>query len=81
MNTLTVVDAKKHFSKILQRAGEGEEFVITNHGRPVARIIGPPNVSTREERQAAAGRILEFRKRHRLTEGITLKEWVNEGRP
>jgi prevent-host-death family protein len=81
MNTLTVVDAKKHFSKVLQRAGEGEEFVITSHGRPIARIVGPPTVSTREERQAAVERILEFRKKHRLSEGETLKELVNEGRP
>ena len=33
-------DAKTHFSRLLDRAQDGQEFVIAKAGRPVARL-GP----------------------------------------
>jgi prevent-host-death family protein len=37
-------EAKAHLSQYLRRVQNGEEFVITDHGKPAARIspIGPP---------------------------------------
>jgi prevent-host-death family protein len=40
METVDVHDAKTHFSRLLERAHEGQEFVIAKAGRPVARL-GP----------------------------------------
>ncbi len=40
MEKVNVHDAKTHFSRLLDRAQEGEEFVIAKAGRPVARL-GP----------------------------------------
>ena len=40
METVNVHDAKTHFSRLLDRAHDGEEFVIAKAGRPVARL-GP----------------------------------------
>ena len=40
METINVHQAKTHFSRLLDRAQEGEEFVIAKAGRPVARL-GP----------------------------------------
>ena len=40
METVNVHDAKTHFSRLLDRAQEGEEFVIAKAGKPVARL-GP----------------------------------------
>ena len=40
MKTVNVHAAKTHFSRLLDRAEEGEEFVIAKAGRPVARL-GP----------------------------------------
>jgi prevent-host-death family protein len=40
MEKVNVHDAKTHFSRLLDRAHEGEEFVIAKAGRPVARL-GP----------------------------------------
>jgi len=40
MEKVNVHDAKTHFSRLLDRAEEGEEFVIAKAGRPVARL-GP----------------------------------------
>ena len=40
MEKVNVHDAKTHFSRLLDRVQEGEEFVIAKAGRPVARL-GP----------------------------------------
>jgi prevent-host-death family protein len=40
METINVHEAKTHFSRLLDRAQEGEEFVIAKAGRPMARL-GP----------------------------------------
>jgi prevent-host-death family protein len=40
MERVNVHDAKTHFSRLLDRAQDGEEFVIAKAGRPVARL-GP----------------------------------------
>jgi prevent-host-death family protein len=40
MEKVNVHDAKTHFSRLLDRAQAGQEFVIAKAGRPVARL-GP----------------------------------------
>jgi prevent-host-death family protein len=40
MERVNVHEAKTHFSRLLDRVQEGEEFVIAKAGRPVARL-GP----------------------------------------
>ena len=40
MEKINVHDAKTHFSRLLDRAQDGEEFLIAKAGRPVARL-GP----------------------------------------
>jgi len=40
MEKINVHDAKTHFSRLLDRAQDGEEFVIAKAGKPVARL-GP----------------------------------------
>jgi prevent-host-death family protein len=49
METVNVHDAKTHFSRLLDRAQEGEEFVIAKAGRPVARLgpLTPPGKKRR----------------------------------
>ncbi|MCK6454142.1 MAG: type II toxin-antitoxin system prevent-host-death family antitoxin [Alphaproteobacteria bacterium] len=36
--TITAREANQRFARVLREAEEGSEFVITRHGRPVARI-------------------------------------------
>jgi prevent-host-death family protein len=36
---ISAADANRNFSKLLREVREGHSYVITNHGRPVARII------------------------------------------
>jgi prevent-host-death family protein len=49
-------EAKNTLGALLDRVLEGEEIVITRHGKPVARLV--PNVAVdRSQAQAAAARI------------------------
>jgi len=36
---VNILDAKTHFSKLLERVAQGEEVVIAKAGKPVARLI------------------------------------------
>lgn len=42
MEPVSIYDAKTHLSRLVARAEQGEETVITRHGRPVARIVPMP---------------------------------------
>jgi len=39
MAEISVYQAKTQLSKLLDRASQGEEVVITRNGRPVARLV------------------------------------------
>ena len=52
MEKINVHDAKTHFSRLLERALEGEEFVIAKAGKPVARL-GPLPARVRKRRLGA----------------------------
>lgn len=55
---INVYEAKTRLSELLERAGQGEEFVLARAGRPVARLI--PYRRQREPRMPGrlAGRIV-----------------------
>jgi prevent-host-death family protein len=50
-------EAKTRFSELIARAERGESFVVTKHGREVARIE-PPRAFDREKAKRAGERIL-----------------------
>ena len=39
MTTVTALEAKNRFGKLLDRVARGEEIVITRHDKPVARMV------------------------------------------
>jgi prevent-host-death family protein len=39
MRTVIGAEASRRFSQLLHRVGEGRSYVVTHHGRPVARIV------------------------------------------
>ncbi len=39
MNVATVTEAKNGLSALLDRVKAGDEVVITEHGRPIARVV------------------------------------------
>ncbi|MFT6179816.1 MAG: prevent-host-death family protein [Akkermansiaceae bacterium] len=42
-------EAKTHFSKLVRRANEGEEIIVTNRGEPVATIQPIKSKNTKNE--------------------------------
>lgn len=38
-HALTAAEANRTFSAVLREVREGRSFVVTSHGRPVARIV------------------------------------------
>jgi prevent-host-death family protein len=81
MAEISAYDAKTHFSEYLARARDGEEFVITHRGTPVARLVPVAPVYDVEKARAAMLRMRE--RAEKLAIPITneeIREWINEGR-
>ncbi len=66
--TITLRDANQSFARCVCAVEEGEEFVITRNGRPVARLVPMAVEAALSPRRAAA---LE-RLRARMAEGWRL---------
>ena len=69
--TATIRELKNRLSEYLRRVQEGEHLVVTDHGRPIARVerlradqLGPEQ---RLALMAEAGEITQPRKRGRLS--------------
>ena len=70
MESIGAFNAKTRFSEPLARAERGESFVITKHGRPMARLT-PESGPDREKARAAAKRLKALRG---SIKGVTLEE-------
>ena len=55
-------DAKARLSELLDRVEQGEQFIITRHGRPVARLI-PEREPDRAAARAAVTRLVALGER------------------
>ena len=40
MRPVNIREAKKHLSRLVERAAEGEEIIIAKSGKPVAKLVG-----------------------------------------
>jgi len=43
---ISAADANRNFSQVLREVREGQSFVVTSHGRPVARLAPVRNAGT-----------------------------------
>ena len=73
--TIGSYEAKTHLPRILDEVAAGRTYTITKHGREVARLV-PPNEMTPDE--AVAG-LRQARQGLRL-DGLTIADLVAEGR-
>ena len=86
MATVTALEAKTRFGKLLARVLRGEEIVITRHEKAVARLVPEGRRNRAEVRQAVAG-LRELRGqiaarcggKAKLT-GAEVKSFIAEGR-
>lgn len=71
--------AKTHFSEVLRRVEQGEEFCITNRGRVVAILIFP-GTSRKAKSLEAFGRLQALRKKHPVGSTQEILRWKDIGR-
>jgi prevent-host-death family protein len=67
-SVLGAFDAKNRLSALLQATSRGKSFVITNHGKPVGRLV-PPEEKPLSDRRAAITRLMAFGDRRPLEAG------------
>ena len=84
MNTIPATTAKSHLSAILDRVDQGEEFVLTRHGR-LAAYLGPQGRGTQTQAKQAVTALLAWRKSVTgrgtvLEPGETLQSLIAKGR-
>ena len=77
MRQVGVYEAKTNLPRLLEEVEQGETFVITRHGKPVARLIS--SGSSKPDVAETIAAIREFRKGRRL-DGLSIKDLINEGR-
>ena len=79
MKEVGAFEAKNRLSALLDLVEQGEEVLITRHGKPVAKLTRPGPSFDREKARAAVERIRAERKGQTLG-GITIRELIEEGR-
>lgn len=52
---LGVAEAKRRFSELIDRVGEGERFIVARHGRPAVALVAPSEQSMRVADQQPIG--------------------------
>ena len=83
MDEIGILEARNNFSALVERAENGEDVVITRHGKPVAKLVAaePEDDETRRKRaREAIEAIWEMRKQVKPLGDITIKELIEEGR-
>jgi prevent-host-death family protein len=77
MPEIGAYEAKTHLPRLLERVANGERFVITKHGRPVAELVpvGPRDVTQIKEAIADIRKLRGALARR----GIRLKTILGDG--
>jgi len=78
MITVGAFEAKTHLSSLLERVADGDEVVITKHGKPIARLIAADRPDSRRHDLAFAA-LKRLRTEARL-DGLSWKALRDEGR-
>lgn len=80
MREVGAFEAKNKLGTLLDLVENGEEVLITRHGKAVARLVpASPSFDRAKARQAARG-LLEISQGVKLG-GLKIKDLVNESRP
>ena len=74
---ISAADANRTFSEVLRGVREGRSYVVTSHGKPVARIL--PITPEDADREAAKKRLLaHLRAQTPMNLGKFKREWAYE---
>ncbi|MEI7935468.1 MAG: type II toxin-antitoxin system prevent-host-death family antitoxin [Verrucomicrobiota bacterium] len=79
--TATLEQTQADLVKLLGMVQQGEEVVITSHGRPVAKLTGVPQTNPAPNRQAWLAKLAQLRQRLSTGKtGPTLEQILDEDR-
>jgi prevent-host-death family protein len=80
MKTIGSFEARTHLAQLLERVAQGEEFVITKHGNPVARLVPVVAAKPEPDVRQVIEELKAFSKGNTLGEGITIRDLTEDGR-
>lgn len=78
MSEIGASEAKMHLPQLLERVRNGEHFVITQHGNPVAKLV-PFGKRDPDKIRAAIENLKAFQKAHSLG-NLSVRAMIEEGR-
>lgn len=81
--TVTAFDAKNRLGRLLDRVQAGEQWVITRHGRPVARLVPVANEAIEQVEEALAAMAVvreSLKARGVAVSREEIRQWRDEGR-
>jgi prevent-host-death family protein len=83
MRKIGAFEAKNKLGQLLDMVERGEEIIITQHGKEVARLVPPQKAVNREQARAAVKRIRGRAEKLKLGpfEWAEWKSYRDEGRP
>lgn len=79
--TIGAFDAKTHLSALLDKAAQGSVFLITKHGKPVARLgpVDPGVAAPSLENTLARAKAFRRKLKHRLDQA-EIRDLIATGR-
>lgn len=85
MKHVGIFEAKTHLSNLVEEVEKnGEEIIITRHGKPVAKLVRALELSTPEQvarRRAAIAKLRQIASELKINPTHEeIKSWINEGR-
>ncbi len=80
MESVGSFEAKTHLPQLLERVAQGEEFTITKHGKPVARLVPITIATPKPDVRQVIEELKAFSKGNTLGEGISVRDLIEEGR-
>jgi prevent-host-death family protein len=79
MESVGSFEAQTHLAQLLERVAQGEEFTITKHGKPVARLVPAVPAKPKSDVRQVIQEPKAFSKGNTLGEGITIRDLIEDG--
>jgi prevent-host-death family protein len=80
MTTIASSEAQNSLNQLLRRVAQGEEIVITEEGKPVAKLAPYGAAEHHDASQIIEEFKLYSRRQGRTLDGLTPRELIEEGR-
>jgi prevent-host-death family protein len=82
---LSVAEAKRRFSELIDRVGRGERFVVTRHGKPVLALVRADESEPARERPlgllSVVGAFADVEDFEEVMEDVVKQRRRSRGRP